>query len=606
MKKKETISWSHYQTAIFDFIQNGQGNAVIEACAGSGKTSTLVKGLSFIDEDKKILLTAFNRDIVKVLTKKTKDFKNTNVTTLHGLGLQMLRYNFTNESLNLDEFKYRTFVSTNLKSLTSIDISQFSKSDYFHYIENICKYIDFGRYYLAQTIEDLNDVEDRYEIDTIADEKSIAIQSMEWGKRNLDTIDYTDMVWLPNAMMCNPHGLRYDWVFCDECQDLNKAQRELMLKCRKINTRMMMFGDAQQCLYSFAGSDPDSFNALKSLPNTISLPLSISYRCADNIVAYAKELVPTIEQNNDGRKGVVEEVSEIEEVKDGDMVLCRNNAPLMKIYNAFIKEGKKCFVRGKDIGNNLKRIVKNTKKEALGKDLKTDGVFVRLYNNLFETRDKIMLHSNIDIDTAMQSSIVSNKIDTIKALEVLSEGLKTSEELIDRISDIFSDRKKNGIALSTIHKAKGLEADRVFIACKSLMPSKSAKKDWEIRQEHNLMYVAYTRAKNLLGFLNEEDFSDFKENSSAEKKRLQSIELQVNKTLGKKTKYLSADTSYSSEIIKNAKKIVIPKSNTRTLNNNVKKIQIKPTLGGLFGTKISKKLNYPQAEDLWDSLRNVK
>lgn len=95
MKKKETISWSHYQTAIFDFIQNGQGNAVIEACAGSGKTSTLVKGLSFIDEDKKILLTAFNRDIVKVLTKKTKDFKNTNVTTLHGLGLQMLRYNFT-------------------------------------------------------------------------------------------------------------------------------------------------------------------------------------------------------------------------------------------------------------------------------------------------------------------------------------------------------------------------------------------------------------------------------------------------------------------------------------------------------------------------------
>lgn len=74
--------------------------------------------------------------------------------------------------------------------------------------------------------------------------------------------------------------------------------------------------------------------------------------------------------------------------------------------------------------------------------MKTDGVFVRLYNNLFETRDKIMLHSNIDIDTAMQSSIVSNKIDTIKALEVLSEGLKTSKELIDRISDIFSDRKR--------------------------------------------------------------------------------------------------------------------------------------------------------------------
>lgn len=214
--------------------------------------------------------------------------------------------------------------------------------------------------------------------------------------------------------------------------------------------------------------------------------MSISYRCADDIVLYAKQIVPTIEENNDGRKGAVKDMAEIEEVQDGDMVLCRNNAPLMKIYNTFIKEGKKCFVRGKDIGNNLKRLVKNTRKENLGKDLQTDGVFVRLYNNLFDARDNLMIHSNLDIDTAMHSALVSNKLDMIKALEVLSEGLKTSDELIDRISGVFSDRKKNGIALSTIHKAKGLEADRVFIACKSLMPPKSAKKDWEIKQNTTL------------------------------------------------------------------------------------------------------------------------
>ena len=587
--KKSKIEWSHYQTDIFNFVKNGHGNAVIEASAGSGKTSSLLKCLDFIDEDKRILLTAFNKDIVNVLAKKTKKLKNVTAMTMHGLGLQMLHSNFGKSKLELDEYKYKSFITSNLKELTSINTYELSKNDFYKYLTNIEKYIDFGRYYLAQTIKDLDFIGERYDIDTIADEKSVAIQAMDWGKRNLKTIDYTDMVWLPNVLMCNPYGLKFDWIMTDEAQDLNRAQRELMLKCRKINTRMLIFGDKKQCIYSFSGSDPDSFDALKSLPNTVSLPLSISYRCADNIVEFAQQLVPTIEKNSDGRKGVIEDVSNIDEIKDGDMVLCRTNAPLMQIYNTFIKEGKKCFVRGKDIGNNLKQLVKSTKKDNLGKDLKTDGVFIRLYNRLFESRDNLMIHSNIDYETAMQSSIITNFLDMIRALEVLSDGLSTADELINRISEVFSDRKKNGISLSTIHKAKGLEADRVFIACKSLMPSKSAKKDWELNQEYNLMYVAYTRAKNMLGFLDESDFKDFYADAKQESNKLKDIELQVDKILGKKPKYITSGISFSSEIVKRAKKIELPKSNTKTLNNSTKKIQTRPTLTGLFNRKITSK-----------------
>ena len=162
--------------------------------------------------------------------------------------------------------------------------------------------------------------------------------------------------------------------------------------------------------------------------------------------------------------------------------------------------------------------------------------------------------------------------------------------MIDRISEVFSDRKKNGIALSTIHKAKGLEADRVFIACKSLMPSKSAKKDWEIRQEYNLMYVAYTRAKNLLGFLNEDEFKDLSFDGLNGKKRLHYIELMVDEVLGKKPKYLSADTTYSLEVVKKAEKINLPKANSKTLDNNVINMSYnKPTLGGLVKNKFIKR-----------------
>ena len=85
-KKKKTVEkieypWSKYQLDIFDYIEHGQGHLVVEAAAGSGKTSTLVKSLELIPETKKILLTAFNTDIVKELEKKTKDLKNVDTKT---------------------------------------------------------------------------------------------------------------------------------------------------------------------------------------------------------------------------------------------------------------------------------------------------------------------------------------------------------------------------------------------------------------------------------------------------------------------------------------------------------------------------------------------
>lgn len=101
------------------------------------------------------------------------------------------------------------------------------------YLDNIKKYVDFGRLYLCQTLKDLDFIEERYDIETIQDEKEIALKIMEWGKDELDAIDYTDMIWLPNKLFLKPYGLLYDYIMVDECQDLNKAERELILKCNK-------------------------------------------------------------------------------------------------------------------------------------------------------------------------------------------------------------------------------------------------------------------------------------------------------------------------------------------------------------------------------------
>ena len=580
-KKKETTKkeyeWSKYQLAIYDWIEHDQGHLVVEAAAGSGKSTTLVKCLDFISENSKVLLTAFNTDIVNELKKKVNDKPNVDIRTLHSLGLLFIKKNIPQASAIPEPFKYDSYIKNNIRELSSINLYTLRGREYFKYIDNIKKYVDFGRYYLCQTVNDLGFIESRYGIETIADEKEVALQVMEWGKNALETIDYTDMVWLPNALFLKPLGLLFDFIMVDECQDMNKAERELVLKCFKMGTRMVSVGDTQQMLYAFSGGDPESFNALKSIPNTKCLPLSISYRCGKNIVDFAKKIVPTIEAAENAIDGQVIRNVSLDIVKDGDMILCRNNAPLVQIYNEFLKLGKKSFIRGKDIGNNLKALVKSTKQDVLNVDCNEDGVFVRLYDDLFVSRNKLMEKFDIDADTAINSPQIQNKLDMINALEILAEGINKSEEIIEKIDEIFPKRdKKDGISLSTIHKAKGLEANNVFIACESLMPSKSAKKNWEIRQEYNLMYVAYTRAKHTLGFINEKDFEKFDTSNSNSIAILRRIEKRVNSVLGKTTKVIINEETAKS-IVVNAKKIdkKIFTSSTidfKTTTNNKRKV----------------------------------
>lgn len=571
--EEKTYEPSKYQSAIYDFVEHGVGNLVVEAAAGAGKTTTLLQILKLLPTDKKVLFCAFNKDIVKEIQKKvSKDLTNVDIRTVHSLGFFMIQRNFRDKEIVPNEDKYKQFIINNLEQISMIDTKSLKYRERIKYIDNLCKLVDFARYNLAETEKDILKLVERYDIELIADEIEATISIMEWGKTYIEEIDFTDMIWLPNVLFLKPLGIQYDYILLDECQDISTAQRELVLKCRKINTRMFSLGDKNQCIYSFASADPESFDKLKSLPNTISLPLSISYRCPKNIVRFANNLVPTIEHNEaNTNEGEIKYNVNLDEIEDGDMVLCRNNAPLMKIYNDFIRMGKKCQIKGKDIGLNLKRLVKSMHQEELNVGLEKDGLFVRLYNSLFDARDKMIKQTNLDVKSVMENSKIVNKLDMIRALEVLSEGLKTSEELIEKINQMFSDKKINGISLSTIHKAKGLEANNVYIACPSLMPCKSATQEWEILQEKNLMYVAYTRAKNKLCFIDESEFENFTDTTNDS---LKHIEQQVNFVLGKETKNYSTDNSYNKFILSRTTGITRPtigKSKVlgeKTINDN--------------------------------------
>jgi len=74
------------------------------------------------------------------------------------------------------------------------------------------------------------------------------------------------------------------------------------------------------------------------------------------------------------------------------------------------------------------------------------------------------------------------------------------DELVHKIEGLFSDEIE-GVVCSSVHRAKGLEADRVFIIRRDLMPHPMAQSPWELVQEKNLEYVAITRSKNELIFV---------------------------------------------------------------------------------------------------------
>lgn len=494
---------SEYQEKIFDFIQHGVGNAVIQATAGSGKTSSIVAAMKLIPKKQKCIFLAFNKSIATELGEKMKNLDNVSVRTSHSFGYLMLRRNVGSD-IEIDEYKYRTFVKNNITELTTLSGMELTRRQVQEYIESITSLIDYARYNLTQTKEEVNKVANKYDIPVSFDECDVVLKCLEWGKNHIETIDYVDMLWLPVEMDMKPIGLQYDWVFGDESQDFSPLSYALIKKCFKRGTRSVFVGDPNQSIYAFSGADEEAFNKIKSQPNTKIFELPISYRCAKRIVKYANWFVPNMQAKENADEGEIIENCRTSVLKDGDMVLARAKAPLLKLYIKLLKKNVNCYIKGQDIGLNLIRILENIKGEELNPKMDKDGVFVKLYDKLFNERNKLMQKRGLDFNDATLSNPIMEMYDNINTLITLSSKVESKTELIDHIREIFKEEAK-GVCLSTIHKAKGLEANNVYILCHSCMPSKNAKHDWEKLQEKNLQYVAYTRAKHRLGFISEKE-----------------------------------------------------------------------------------------------------
>jgi DNA helicase-2/ATP-dependent DNA helicase PcrA len=483
--KQHKYKVSKYQQAIFDWVKDGKGNAVIQAVAGSGKTSTIVDATKLIPMDKKCVFVAFNKAIADELRDKVS--KYVEARTLHSLGLSFFKSNGLNPQV--DSSKIHKLIESELD-----DINDSRKSEYYSFLRKILPLIKNSLIDYTN-LEQLEEIKEKFNItDDIDDRLMLAIRKiMEANNKDMKNIDFDDMIYLP--VINNLVNGFYDWVLVDESQDLNRAQFELIKKVCNKNTRVIAVGDKRQSIYAFRGADTSSMDNFISEFHAVELPLSICYRCPKSHIRLAQEIVPEIEASDFAEEGIVDDIRLLEAIElandnQKDLVLCRTNAPLIKVAFTLIRNGKKAIIRGRDIGANLIKMIEKYKAKDLG------DLYVKLEAFKRLQEDKLELIERGKYDQKKKNSILTN-IDSVETIIAVMEDCDSIQEVTNKIEKIFSDEKE-GIICSSVHRAKGLQAETVFIVNRDRMPHPMAHTDEEIEQEYNILYVALTRSKNAL------------------------------------------------------------------------------------------------------------
>lgn len=359
-------------------------------------------------------------------------------------------------------------------------------------------------------------------------------------------IDYDDMIWLP--VWLDLPLYRYDLLLVDEAQDLNRCQQAL---AKKAGRRLILCGDDRQAIYGFAGADSQSMDRMakelgaqvktepvdrKIAPDLtiaagstmtwqsneigavmgpgagwegrgcVVLPLTVTRRCGKAIVEEARKIVPDFEAHEGNPEGRITTAaykdqrgkpacetpngqsipgSYTELVADGDFILCRVNAPLVSQCFRFLKAGRKANIQGRDVGQGLTSTIRKLKA------ISVPDLVGKLDDWLSQETAKEQAKRN-----PSEARLIALQ-DRHDCLLAFAEGARTVEDVVAKIASVFTDDKTSpGIKLSSIHKAKGLEARRVFLLQieGASVPHPMARSAWQRGQEMNLLYVATTRA----------------------------------------------------------------------------------------------------------------
>ena len=542
---------STYQQDILDFfLNNPQSNMLVNALAGSGKSTTAC----MLSEHSKTsdLYIAFNASVVEEFKKKIKNPK-TKVMTMHSLAYSIMLYNVEQESKDSGE-KPKGFGSQRSKRTVSLDNFKPHKILDEEITKRYGRYIEFAkRVFLKDNYVNLynlcrltlTDMSSNKDVSRLIDDHVLFLYYGDEGYsapdiseitstlKILDTksrqqfetqgvIDFTDMLWITfNKLKYDnwevPYWALYTNIYCDEVQDFSNIQLNFLKFIKRTKGRYVFIGDFHQAIYNFAGANAQAFNQIpKMFAPVETFDLPICYRCAKSHLSrvnreYGIPILPC----DDAPMGFVKTIDKnkiSEYAKAGDMVISRKNKWIAEVVLDLARNGTPIFIEDKEMVVAIKRQILSSKCTSVGTLEKFLQKVISNYNTkLFEIVSKNVREGGHEEERLEAVAETNSKIDNTSFLLEILEGYlenHTSSDSVSKFSD-FVDKLLNTtpspdcVRLCSIHKAKGLEATNVFVLNEAKINFDFRNSKEQNVQEKNLSYIATTRAKEGLYLVKE-------------------------------------------------------------------------------------------------------
>jgi DNA helicase-2/ATP-dependent DNA helicase PcrA len=280
------------------------------------------------------------------------------------------------------------------------------------------------------------------------------------------TIDFNDQVYMPALFRATFPA--FPNVLVDEYQDLSPANAALLAKLA--TRRLIGVGDPYQNIYGFRGAQSGGMSQAKQAYDMTTLPLSLSFRCPSEIVSHVQWHVPGFRAAKTGGSVHKPVNLSISDIPDGGVVICRNNAPLLRCALSLLTAGRGVSVAGSDIGTKLISTMRKLGPEELTRAQTLAAIADWL-------APKLAAESKTAEDLAACMQVFAQHGDS------LGQAIRYAEHLFAQAGSVH---------FTTGHKAKGLEWDYVVHLDPFLVRAKPTD------QNKNLDYVISTRSANTL------------------------------------------------------------------------------------------------------------
>ncbi len=354
-------------------------------------------------------------------------------------------------------------------------------------------------------------------------------------KRRAGVIDFADLLMImAGAIEEFPDvaaevRARYRHFVVDEYQDVSPLQQRLLDAWLGGRNDVCVVGDANQTIYSFAGATPRHLLGFRNrFPDAVLVRLQRDYRSTPQVVALANRLVrgaasvklTLIGQRPDGPEPTFaefdDEAGEATQVARECLALIENGTPAAEIAVLF-RINAQSEVYEQALGDaRVPYVLRGGERFFDRREVREARLLLRGAARAGQDGDTLTgaVHAVLSgmgwhPDVAPPGGAARERWESLNALVALADDLVatvTDAQLGHLVAELDSRAEAQhaptvqGVTLASLHSAKGLEWDVVFLVglTDTMLPIQHATTDEQIAEERRLLYVGITRARERL------------------------------------------------------------------------------------------------------------